>query len=984
MSFQTHHRGTKYHLGGSSSPSSPSTHSPNSGSLFTANITTPNSSSPIVFNSSYSADSLEEGRHEFSNNINSSSTSNPTTTTSSKNYTYTNPKLPKNQQQQKRFLVNILICLAIVIVTFVLGYLVYSKLFNSNNGAKLKGYGRENNDPTRYTNNNDQALERVRSRENKSKNLKYTSEDDEQNETYDSKRAEQRRTPRRGSKEENDVIREGESKTTIVHEDYTTYSSPTEKFMWRGMFGERMVTLSDCPVPFRSKNGKLLKKVANTIYTYLTQPIGSENYEEVINAEKITESENLQIDWASTLISTAPDCTSSALLNKRSDSEFLIFCENAKSEPFLALSRDSNGDGTATSPSAFVNIKEKKLDSLTFEPTKKVIKLSKDQIKDTEIIVAKCSKGSDKAKKTSRDIVTRVAFNPELKKAAEETYTKRVKKLEETDKTLKDQSKKPKHEYHQFAANIEYEYEMMHPVNILNIILDGTSRSNFIRELPRTVNVLEEIELDQKRTMFKKPSKHRVFQFFRYNTVGHSSRENIFALENGLKISPAFMKNYFEETSGNFEKDEPARQQKLLTETLIGAKEGDSSKLITHNIWNIAKQLGYVTMFTSSECPYIKVKDPNKKKLMDTSSHLFNAWHRADHNLLSLACEKHLFKSSNNRKCLGSKDLFEHMFDYTTDFFAKYPGTARFATIHFEESKHIRSRTLMNALDISLARFIVDITKEHPHTLIVLSSGNGISHGPFYVTDVGQKEHQLPLLNLVVPEHLQLRHKDIFTNLARNQQQLVTPFDLYASLAHFMLFPQVELPAHYSLIHHVSTEQEEKEEKDEYEALAKSILQPIHNPRFCKHAGVDPRWCSCNKYETLDFNTQPYSAIVSTIVKSAVSYVNKIVKPHKETCLPIESKSVLKASRITLQLPEESEGRTVSAYTSVLFTTQTDDVFEADYSMTSERTLDKLIAVRRVSLVEHHDESVRNRETVICDKVKGFETNPDLCICRQD
>jgi len=283
----------------------------------------------------------------------------------------------------------------------------------------------------------------------------------------------------------------------------------------------------------------------------------------------------------------------------------------------------------------------------------------------------------------------------------------------------------------------------------------------------------------------------------------------------------------------------------------------------------------------------------------------------------------------------------------------------------------------------------MEIIKEHPHTAIILSSGNGVSNGPFYVTDIGQREHQLPLLTMIMPEHLQLRYPEAFANMNANQQQLVTPFDLYTTMIHLMLFPQVELPSRYNLIHHVkAAEQEaaptEENPEDDFEAVAKSLLHPIHEqPRSCFQAGIDEKWCVCARDDVLDLNDQRISALATTIVKAGVAYVNKVVQKHKTICHTIDSKKILKFKRITAQTPKQLEnGKEAPYIASVLFQTKTGDVFEVDYSLLENETLDRLMDVRRVSLIEHHDEAVKNRENVVCDKLKGFEGNPDLCVCR--
>ncbi|KAL9653631.1 hypothetical protein ABK040_009108 [Willaertia magna] len=817
-------------------------------------------------------------------------------------------------------------------------------------------------------------------------------------------------------------------------------------FISNGLFKEKMNDLKYCKVPTMSKEDKILK------LKYLNTKIGSENYNELTidNFKKTLQSSNLQQlqdedDIMSHVTLSSSNCQKKLLIHKKEDDEYLFMCQQGE-VPYFTMTRDLRGDGTGKEMSAFKKISNEKLLNLEMNELKSSkIKLNEKDKKQNEILLFKCGK--------FREIFTRIAHNTTLQKLANERYEHRVEQLYNEALTTDKEGGISKSLLNQEHTENKY----VHPLNIVHIVLDGISRINFMKEMEQTVNALESIEIESKKENLeyfkvvnrRKENTHRVFQFFRFNTIGHSARENFIATEVGSKIGKDFYKTYFnqhdyylkkEEEDKKKKKNEENRQYELLTKIFkLGkdhAHENKERNWIDQSIWNIAKKLGYVTSFSTTECPYIQTLNSRnglKRNYFDNSNYLFNTWHRADHNLISLACDKEIVTNyhhhyNNERKCIGGKDLHDLIFEYNKDFMYKYGSTARYSMIHFEESKHIRRKSLIKSLDNSLSNFIKEIIKEHPHTLIILNSVNGISNGPFYTTQIGQLEHSLPLLMLIVPEHLRTRYNDqLFTTLSYNQQLLVTPFDLYTTLIHFMLFPQLELPNRYKKISEIHLESNNKNDNkrgedemmmnniEENELVSKSLLEPIPLDRTCESAGIDGKWCICSKREDLtqqliqndddeddSSNDDSYDgnsklknsrltnekeliqSLVKTIVQQTITYLNQVTQKHRSVCQSIDSRTkLLRVTKFTKQFPSIAfDGREIPYILSVQFLTSTNDVFEVDYSLFGDnKTLGERVGLRRVSFIEQHDETVQQLENVMCDKSRGLE-HPDYCICR--
>eukprot|EP01083_Nonionella_stella_P303095 1047789_1 len=70
------------------------------------------------------------------------------------------------------------------------------------------------------------------------------------------------------------------------------------------------------------------------------------------------------------------------------------------------------------------------------------------------------------------------------------------------------------------------------PPNIVLFVIDSTSRSNFMRGAPQSVDYLS--ELMRHETISDAPSPCKIIQYFRYSTVGHGTGANMFALNHGI------------------------------------------------------------------------------------------------------------------------------------------------------------------------------------------------------------------------------------------------------------------------------------------------------------------------------------------------------------------------------------------------------------------------------------------------------------------
>jgi hypothetical protein len=287
-----------------------------------------------------------------------------------------------------------------------------------------------------------------------------------------------------------------------------------------------------------------------------------------------------------------------------------------------------------------------------------------------------------------------------------------------------------------------------HPLNVIHIVIEGASRANFMRQMRNLVRKIESFEYG---------GSHRVFQYFRYSTVGKNKKQ--------VPLSHP-----------------------------------------TH-IWSMAKSHGHVTLYATSQCPYVQT---DNQKLFKTSGYTHSKF--VDHNLSTLFC------NVKDDHCLAGKNRPHYVFDYARDYMKKYGGVGRTALLHFYEHE------MGTVLDGLLSSFVDHVISEHPHTTIILSAGGyGQMNGEyFYSSLLGQLEAKLPLLITIVPEFLKQKYPKAWENMYHNQQMITTPNDLIRSIETIIEYPSVN---------------------DNRQTL---FTHKIDSNRTCQDAGISDRWCMCD------------------------------------------------------------------------------------------------------------------------------------------
>ncbi|XP_048585624.1 uncharacterized protein LOC5503789 isoform X2 [Nematostella vectensis] len=276
------------------------------------------------------------------------------------------------------------------------------------------------------------------------------------------------------------------------------------------------------------------------------------------------------------------------------------------------------------------------------------------------------------------------------------------------------------------------------PVNVLIIGFDSTSRSHFMRKLPRVKQWLDK-ELD-------------TFSFSGYSTVGDGTTPAMIAMLVGK-----------------------------LEEQLPEARRSRGG--VNVDVWPFIfpefHDNGYVTAWSEDQAKYgIFQYRLEGFKVKPVDHYLRNFW---------VAVSAHT--GDMGSLCIGSEPAFEKRFRFIESLFEKYPKTRKLS-LEFFCITHDDMNDIGYVQDDFL-RFLGSMKSKGylDNTMLVVMGDHGARYGPIRSTIIGKLEERLPYLSISVPKWFKSKHPDVHNALKANTDRLTSPFDLHATFLHILRYP---------------------------------------------------------------------------------------------------------------------------------------------------------------------------------------------------
>ena len=288
--------------------------------------------------------------------------------------------------------------------------------------------------------------------------------------------------------------------------------------------------------------------------------------------------------------------------------------------------------------------------------------------------------------------------------------------------------------------------------NILFIFFDNLSRVHFYRQYKKTIKFIKTFLTYIGFSTKKKPDqKYHGFEFLKYHKFKYATLYNAIPMFSGV---------HYEQNS-----------------TMV-------------SIVKEMKKLGYITC---------NVQDVCHKELMGIGKIPSYSYIEFDHEYAAPNCDPNVysagygfFQGENNilRKCLYGKDSFEHSLEYGKKFWLSYKDNLKFLRI-VNTYAHEYSGEKSKYADEATFNFLSHLYNKDllENTIVFLAGDHGFELMGLYKLfepNDWEIEKQFPIFLLIIPDKKNVSYVEQYSEILKNQQTFITPFDIYYTIRHII------------------------------------------------------------------------------------------------------------------------------------------------------------------------------------------------------
>lgn len=314
-------------------------------------------------------------------------------------------------------------------------------------------------------------------------------------------------------------------------------------------------------------------------------------------------------------------------------------------------------------------------------------------------------------------------------------------------------------------------------------------------------------------------------------------------------------------------------------------------------IWKNFSEKGYVTMI-SEDFPEISMFNYLLKGFKDIPvDHYLRPSYLARkivHPVQSNLDQVFMFledKSINLAKysSLCYKNQPKHVIhiDHFKKYVSTYKNYRKFAFSWLTEIGH----TYMNFLELADEDILNMIKLFHEegflrNSVFIFLSDHGPRTDEIRNTAVGRIEERMPLLSIVLPEHIRRKYPTLKENLKENENRVTSPFDLYETY-------QDILNQNYKTFDDIS--------KRPY-PRGISLFRKIPKDRSCSDASIKEHYCACY----IAKNVSCDNSLIDAISKFVVQSINEKLSQFKQ-CSTLSLHKTKEAQKIETGLENKEE-----------------------------------------------------------------------------
>lgn len=239
--------------------------------------------------------------------------------------------------------------------------------------------------------------------------------------------------------------------------------------------------------------------------------------------------------------------------------------------------------------------------------------------------------------------------------------------------------------------------------------------------------------------------------------------------------------------------------------------------------------------------------------------------------------------------CFGNIYRFKVLLKYYKRFIEAYDNRRKFGFSWTNEIAH----DFFNMVDLADDDYFeffkwMKITKKLENAILIFMGDHGPRYSEIQNTEVGRVSNLLPLMSIVIPDHIKFKFSHIHKNMKLNTERLTTAYDVFEMLKDVL-----------------DENFEDKGSLSPKESLSRgiSLFREIPSTRSCRDADISEHYCPC--YSSKHISTDDSRVVDS--VGALLIQINDILNDVQTKCAKVVLFSITSASLVYADMQRDQE-----------------------------------------------------------------------------
>ena len=235
--------------------------------------------------------------------------------------------------------------------------------------------------------------------------------------------------------------------------------------------------------------------------------------------------------------------------------------------------------------------------------------------------------------------------------------------------------------------------------------------------------------------------------------------------------------------------------------------------------------------------------------------------------------------------CNQNTKKHDEIINYLKKFMLKYRKTRKFALTHLTNIAHDNFNNLHHG-DEDFRSFLQWLNDEGflKRTIVFFYSDHGARFEEIRNTFIGRMEARMPMVHILLPDHIKAKYPDIDINLKRNTKRLLSHYDIHQTLVDILN----------------SNYRKPSKQIVDGKTRGVSLFGEISETRSCMDAGIQAEFCACYKSHPINITDHNELAKFNGGT-SLVEHINNLLSEEPK-CQKLKLRRIIAAEKLSLGL----------------------------------------------------------------------------------